>query len=124
MRWLVLHDLPDSDVTQQRLKDFPAFLDDKSIEMAAEFPKGSSKREETFHKSFRLLNSFGENVFRKWDVERLEFRGPFLNTAFEVIGMGLGFLIANKRPYRTDIEAVVKGILGSNGERIRHGTLN
>ncbi|HET7736895.1 MAG TPA: DUF262 domain-containing protein [Nocardioidaceae bacterium] len=47
-----------------------------------------------FGETFRLLNEVGSDaVFKRWNREKVRFQGPFLNTAFEVIGMGLGFHI-------------------------------
>lgn len=47
-----------------------------------------------FRETFRLLNEVGsDEVFKRWNPEKERFQGPFLNTAFEVVGMGLGYNI-------------------------------
>jgi hypothetical protein len=47
-----------------------------------------------FRKTFELLNDAGSDyVFKRWNEGKQRFQGAFLNTAFEVIGMGLGYHI-------------------------------
>lgn len=47
---------------------------------------------QAFRDTFRLLNEIGsDSVFKRWNPTKGRFQGPFLNTAFEVIGMGLGY---------------------------------
>jgi hypothetical protein len=109
LRWLVLHDLPDSTLTQRALRDFPQFLDDSSISMAESWPASLRKRTPTFNQTFETILAAGaEDVFRRWDRERQEFRGPFLNTAFEVFALGLGYHIANGRRPPKDLLRIVK----------------
>jgi hypothetical protein len=66
------------------------FLDLKSIEYAS---SGIDKDAEgqRFRQTFDILASFGEDVFRKYNQGRDRFQGAFLNTAYEVISLGLGF---------------------------------
>jgi hypothetical protein len=47
-------------------------------------------------------------VFRRWDAARGGFRGPFLNTAFELFALGIGFHIASGSTFRTDLLQVVQ----------------
>ncbi len=57
--------------------------------------KGSLQSEETslaFTTTFRLLaNALGSDSFRRYSTERDRFQGGFLISAFEAIGLGLGF---------------------------------
>jgi hypothetical protein len=47
---------------------------------------------DAFLKTFYLLaESGGEDVFRRWNPSKSRFEGAFLNTAYEVLAMGLGF---------------------------------
>ena len=55
-----------------------------------------------------LLENGGEVVFRRWDRDDGRFKGSFLNTAFEVFALGVGFLISQGIAPRTDLLAVIK----------------
>jgi len=68
------------------------FLDSKSMELAsAEFDFDAEGRR--FRQTFDILADYGEDVFRKYNAEKGRFQGAFLNTAFEVVGLGLGYHI-------------------------------
>ncbi len=109
LRWLILVERPESKLTQQSLRDFNRVVDDESIAMAKQFPRKSKARERAFHETFDfILEHGGDDVFRKWDTERDEFRGSFLNTAFEVFATGIGFHVSNGSSYRTDLLDAVK----------------
>ncbi len=109
LRWLLLHDRPEDKLTQQALRDFPSVLDDEAIELAEGYPASVSSKFEVFKATFDLVQgSGGENVFRRWDAEKGEFRGPFLTSAFEVFGCGIGYHLAAGTAFRTDIEEAVK----------------
>jgi hypothetical protein len=96
-RFLVLHNWEESALTLTALRDLPQLLDDKMIALAEQFP------------AFEVIaNNGGEDVFRRWDLERLAFKGAFLNTSFEVFGLGIGFQIANGQRYRTDLIPLAK----------------
>lgn len=68
------------------------FLDAKSVEIAAsDIDLDAEGRR--FRQTFDILGEFGEDVFRKYNYGQDRFQGAFLNTAFEVIALGLGFHI-------------------------------
>ena len=46
----------------------------------------------------------GEDLFRKWDSAKGKYRGAFLNTAYEVIAIGAGYLVARGEPVRRDVD--------------------
>ena len=109
IRFLVLHNWPRPKLTLSVLRDLPQLLDEKSAELAFKFPEQTEALAATFKKTFDFIAAHGgDEVFRRWSVEKDEFRGSFLSTAFEVFGLGLGFHIANSSPYREDLIAVVK----------------
>ena len=109
LRFLVLHDRPESTITQRTLRDFPQFLNDESVSLASAYPKGSTALEKVFKQTFdRIEASGGQNIFRKWDKGRGDFVGPFLNTSYEVFALGLGYQIATKQPCRDDLVSAVK----------------
>lgn len=108
LRFLVLHNRPHETLTQSTLKDFRQVLDDESMELAKRYPVGGEQLEAVFKSTFTFLSeNGGEKVFRRWDPQHREFKGSFLNTAFEVFGLGLGYHIANRSPFRRNLlEAV------------------
>jgi hypothetical protein len=64
---------------------------------------------ETFKKTFDVIAANGgDTVFHKWHAKRKYFFGAFLNTAFEVFALGLGYRIANGLPYRTDLLEIAR----------------
>lgn len=109
VRFLVLHNRPSSKLSLAALRDLPRVLDDESIALASAYPRGSKKLASTFTSTFdTIAKSGGENVFRRWDSARKEFKGSFLNTAFEVFAFGLGYHVQAGSPYRTDLMDAVK----------------
>jgi hypothetical protein len=109
IRFLVLHNRPQEKLTLGSLRDLPQILDDESVAMAVEFPGGSRARQRVFEKTFSLIaENGGEEIFRRWDSLKSEFKGSFLNTAFEIFGLGLGYHIANDTPHRTDLVGLAK----------------
>jgi Protein of unknown function DUF262 len=107
LRFLFLHNR--SPITNSLLRNFGQVLDDASVEMAERFPHNSAEQEEVFKATFQVLwENGGDDVFRKWDPPRNSFVGGFLNTAYEVIAMGLGFHIAHGSPFRRDTIAAAQ----------------
>ncbi|WP_454016974.1 DUF262 domain-containing protein [Azospirillum sp. Marseille-Q6669] len=108
-RFLVLHNRPESKLTLTTLRDVPQVLDNASVEMAMNFPAGIAEQENVFKATFdHIAMHGGEDVFRRWDRKKNEFQGPFLNTAFEIFGLGIGYNIANRVPVRSDLMQMVK----------------
>lgn len=109
VRFLVLHARPKEKLTLTSLRDLPQVLDDEAIALARSFPSGSTELEAVFKETFDIIASGGgELVFKRWDERKGEFKGSFLLTAFEVFGLGLGFHVAAKTPYRKDILEAVR----------------
>lgn len=109
VRFLVLHARPAERLTLTALRDFSQVLDDESIALAYKYPEGSKQLRDVFVRTFDFIAANGgEKVFRKWDEQRLEFKGSFLGTAFEVFALGIGYHVATETPYRTDLLAAVK----------------
>jgi hypothetical protein len=105
LRFLMLHRVV---VARSRLSDFSSRLDDWSIDLAADASLWPPL-DETFKATFDwLATNGGEQVFKKWDRGRQEFRGAFLNTSFEVLALGAGYHIAGKQPVRADVTAAAR----------------
>jgi Protein of unknown function DUF262 len=109
LRFLMLHDM---EIKGRRgLADFPTRLDDWSVELAGEFKQRHSPLEDRFKVTFdELASDGGEDIFRKWDVDKQQFRGAFLNTSFEVIALGLGYHVANRTRHRNDYRAITQSL--------------
>lgn len=108
-RFLVLHNRSERKLTLTTLRDLPQVLDDESIQMAMQYPVGSEEMDRVFTNTFGFIARHGgDEVFRRWDKRKNKFHGSFLNTAFEVFGLGLGFHVANRTPYRHDLISLVK----------------
>lgn len=104
LRFLLLHSRQE--IGSRSLRGFTQLLDDESQRMATEFPNGIEKLEASFKMTFDVINAAaGSNAFRRWDIARGSFYGGFLNTAFEVVAMGLGYHVALGDPFREDVEA-------------------
>ena len=108
-RFLALHDWPASKLNLNSLRDLPEVLDEKSIEMASSTTSDFDRLERIFWDTFDFISDHGdEDVFRRWDEPRREFRGPFLTSAFEIIGLGIGYHVAHNNAVRSDLVSVVK----------------
>ena len=68
------------------------FLDFKSIDFATS-DIDLEVEGRRFRNTFDILAGFGEDVFRKYNQGKERFQGAFLNTAYEVIALGLGYHI-------------------------------
>lgn len=109
VRFIILHSRPKERLTLTTLRDLPQILDDESVALATAFPAGTKEMEAVFKATFdAIAANGGEQVFRRWDEGRGEFKGSFLLTAFEVFGLGLGYCLSTKTPYRTDLLEAVK----------------
>lgn len=108
-RFIILHNRPLSRLSLTLLRDLPQLLDDESVELATRFPADTEKLESTFKATFDFIESHGsDEVFRRWDEGKGEFKGSFLNTAFEIFGLGIGYHYAEGSPHRDDLIEMVK----------------
>jgi Protein of unknown function DUF262 len=115
LRFLVLHRWPESDLNLGKLRDFSQVLDDSSVKLAMNFPEGAEELGGCFGRTFEFVRqNGGDQVFRKWDKTEGRFKGSFLNTAFEVFALGIGFHLANGSALRSDLVNVVKEFWSSD----------
>lgn len=76
--------------------DLGPFVTDRMVEMAREHKDDKANlrhRRHVFESVFRILTGIGlgENVFKRFSVDDARFRGPFLISAFEVVGCGIAY---------------------------------
>lgn len=109
LRFLTLHNRDQNKLTASTLRDLPQVLDDSSVELAKGFPENSERLSASFKETFDVIDANGGfDVFRRWDSQRAEFRGAFLNTSYEVFALGIGYHVANSNEYRKDLMPLVK----------------
>lgn len=102
LRFVYLHNKVD--VSSAALRSFNQKMDDASVEMAIDFEEPSAQISATFASTFLAINeAAGIDAFRKWNGTKEKFEGGFLNTAFEVIALGIGYHIANGQDFRRDV---------------------
>ena len=80
--------------TLRSVGDLGEFLTDRITDLAKSkaLEKTFSIEKEAFEFTFdKLAASLGEDSFRRYDVERKAYRGPFIISAYEPIAMGLGY---------------------------------
>lgn len=113
LRFLVLHQAATNFL--KPFSNFSQYLDDSAIELAESSDAPSRKKlEATFKKTFDTIEENGEeHVFKKYNGKKKVFQGPFLNTAFEIFAMGLGYHIALETPFKTDLLSVAKKVWSS-----------
>ncbi|PZV05617.1 MAG: hypothetical protein DCF32_10995 [Leptolyngbya sp.] len=93
----------------ESMGDLGPFLDEKIIEIAEnkDFPWSIEKN--IFKSTFRLLSiSVGPDSFRRYDSQTGRFKGGFSVTAFEILALGIGYLIESKDLFGLDIIERVK----------------
>lgn len=109
LRFLVLHNRESHKLVQNQLRDFARVLDEESINLASGFDGQYDALAKVFMDTFDFILANGaEDVFRKWDAAKEDFRGSFLNTSFEVFALGVGYNLASGNPLRGDLIEAVK----------------
>lgn len=119
LRFLVLHNLEHP--SQRVLKGFNEFLTNRSVELAEGFPANRASLESTFDSTFDLIGAVGSDMFRKWDASSGKFVGSFLNTSFEVFAFGLGYLISQGQPHRSDLQLAVQSFWSTTAANFATG---
>ena len=114
--------------------DLGEFLTENIVSLAesSDFDEVLVGEQKAFEFTFQTLaKTLGEDSFKKYDLERERFLGPFLISAFEPIAMGLGYNFEkyNRRksnlPDISDISKRLwsnKRFLGNSGVGVRAST--
>jgi len=119
-RFIVLHDWPKERLSLSALRDLSQVLDDFTVELATDFEARLPKIEDAFRRTFDFIDiEGGEDVFRRWDKQRQEFRGPFLTSAFEIFALGVGYHFARREPVRHNLRSAAKELWSR--ERMQSG---
>ncbi|WP_159449556.1 DUF262 domain-containing protein [Demequina sp. NBRC 110057] len=90
----------------RRIGNLGDYLTSEAIRLANDTEFDRDAESTAFAKTFAHLNSTaGDRAFKKWNADKGSFMGAFINTSFEVIGMGLGYH-ANDYDSLDDIDAL------------------
>lgn len=88
LRFLILKSTPDT--VLRRIGDISEFLSDQMLQLPRAIGDMAAE-EDKFKRTFDVLARVeSDNVFRKFEAGSQRFRGPFLNSAFEVVAVGVG----------------------------------
>ena len=109
VRYFVLQSTPPEEA--RAIDDLETYLNDRILEMADQGTFDRAVEEAKFRETFDRLNAiFEDNVFRRLNVDKKRFVGPFLLAAYEVIALGVALNIDTVRQkddawLRTKIES-------------------
>jgi hypothetical protein len=110
LRYLILKNSTEGDL--QRIQDVSQYItDEMQVFFSVKDYKRKLREEGTlFLETFALLSkTMEDDAFRKWYGSEKRFKGPFLISAFEAIGVGLGKRLASGRQLQeTDVKKVIK----------------
>ena len=91
--------------------DLGPFLDAKIIEIAGNREFSWTVEKEIFRSTFSLLSSsVGSDSFRRYDPQSDRFKGGFSVSAFEILALGIGYLVESKDLTDLDITEKAKQI--------------
>lgn len=89
-RFVILRQRPEDRIP--RYGELGEFLSDEIVRLANDKDFDRDAEAAAFRMTFSVLaRALGDDVFRRYDVTKDRFHGPFLISAFEVVGLGLGF---------------------------------
>jgi hypothetical protein len=93
LRFLIFRTFPEEEIPG--IGNLGEFLTSEASKKASDPDYDLASEGQAFRATFDLLaESGGDDVFRRWNSKKSRFEGAFLNTAFEVVGMGLGYNVA------------------------------
>lgn len=102
LRFLYLHEMSDDQIASVR--NFQDGLQEFSIDLAINFDDAYKGRaSEAFTATFDLLAQADEKILGRWDGNKRDFRGGFLNSSFEALAISLGYLLRNGENIRPDL---------------------
>lgn len=94
VRYLVLQATPPDEA--RAIDDLETYLNDKILEMAESTTLDRTKLEVDFRETFdRLYSALEDNTFRRLNIDKEKYVGPFLLSAFEVIAIGVATNLQN-----------------------------
>lgn len=117
LRYMIYRNTPAKEIS--RSSDLSNLITNKMIEFIEDSTFDFKKEEDTFVKTFKLLNEMlGEDVFRKYVEKESKFKGPFSISAYEAIIPGLSKHI-DKYSQNSAVVEIIKNIW-SNADFVQH----
>lgn len=102
LRFLYLSAMSDDEI--RSIRNFQDGLEDFAIDLALEASEEYMDRSASvFRQTFDRLVSADDKLFGRWDAERGDFKGGFLNSSFEALAVSLGYLILKGESHRSDL---------------------
>lgn len=108
LRFLFLHSKSNEAILG--IRNFQDELEEFSANLAQSFSDDAKDRLGTvFGETFDRLQEADEDILRRWDTSKKKFTGGFLNTSFEALAIGLGYLLREGTAPRPDLrEAAIE----------------
>ena len=104
LRFLYLHEMSDDQIAG--IRNFQDGLEEFAVNLALNFNDDyRERRERTFRDTFDRLAAADEKILGRWDSQKQDFKGGFLNSSFEALAISLGYLVQNGLPIRDDLRA-------------------
>lgn len=121
LRFLYLHDKSLDEI--KAIQSFQEGLNEFATETALNFTQEYKQAaESTFKRTFDQLLQVDEGIFGRWSPEKENFRGGFLNSAFEVFAVGLGHLIHSQSPLKPNLRQCAIDLWSEDGMRAGFAT--
>ncbi len=113
LRFMVLYDMDINGL--EKIGDVGSFLTDQITILAQKKKFNYRINEQIFKKTFdALVDSVGENAFKRFSVTKNRHEGGFLLSQFEVVALGLAYNInKNTQISNSKIEETISGIWSS-----------
>jgi Protein of unknown function DUF262 len=90
LRFLVFRRMPEAQLKE--LGDIGDFLTDAAAKIATDIKYDRAEEEQAFRSTFSILHeALASDAFRRYDPSRKRFVGGFLVSAFEAVGLGVGY---------------------------------
>lgn len=107
LRFLYLHALNGEQI--RTLRHFQDNLEEYAVNLALNFSSEKRKElEQTFTSTFDLLLHNDSSLLRRWDPAKNQYRGGFLNSAFEAIATSVGYYIGNDISFNQNLKYVTQ----------------
>lgn len=102
LRFLFLHAKSNEEIFE--IRNFQDELEEFSSSLALNFSDNfRNSLGRVFEETFDQLQAADEDILRRWDAQKEKFTGGFLNTSFEALAIGLGYLLKEGVSPRSDL---------------------
>jgi hypothetical protein len=102
LRFLYLHEMSNDEIV--KITNFQDGLEAFAVNLALNFDSNIGKDSaQVFRKTFDLLADADEKILGRWDPDKRDFKGGFLNSSFEAMAISLGYLLRNNLSIRADL---------------------